>query len=127
MTASGAAFSAGLGRSSFAQLRHYTAAYREWGDGPPLVLVPGLAGGCELLGPLARLLAEHFRVISYQLRGEDECFALRQRFGLTDLVHDLAEFIAWQGLEQPAILGVSFGGVLAVEYATRFPGCLRAL
>ena len=46
--------------------------YKEWGEGPPLILVPGLAGGYELLGPLARLLAGHFRVISYQLRGEEE-------------------------------------------------------
>src|SRR5579883_3314743 len=115
MTASGAAFSAGLGRSSFAQLRHYTAAYREWGDGPPLILVPGLAGGFELLGPLARLLANHFRVISYQLRGEDNCFALRQPFDLQDLVEDLAEFVDSLCLESPTVFGVSFGGILALE------------
>src|ERR1700757_4817499 len=85
----GAQFSAGSGLSGCAQLTNYTAEYREWGDGPPLILVPGLAGGFELLGPLARLLASDFRVISYQLRGEDNVFALRQRFGLSDLVTDL--------------------------------------
>lgn len=127
LAASSAAFSAGTGRSGCAQLQHYTVAYREWGDGPPLVLVPGLAGGFELLGPVARLLAEHFRVISYQLRGEDDCFALRRRFGVSDLVDDLAEFIDWHCLECPAIFGVSFGGVLALEFAARFPSRLRSL
>jgi 3-oxoadipate enol-lactonase len=116
-----------LGRSGCAQLRHYTAEYREWGEGPPLVLIPGLAGGFELLGPLARLLAEHYRVISYQLRGEDDCFALRQRFGLEDLLSDLAEFMEWHCLERPAVCGVSFGGVLGVEFAVRYPHRLRAL
>src|SRR5206468_4959689 len=111
---SGAAFSPGLGRTGTAYLKHYNAQYCSWGDGPPLVLVPGLAGGYELLGPLARILAEHFRVISYQLRGEDDCFALRRRFGLTDLVDDLAEFLDWHCLEAPAVFGVSFGGVLAL-------------
>ena len=115
LAASGASFSAGLGRRGIANLRNYAAEYREWGDGPPLVLVPGLAGGFELLGPLARLLAEHFRVISYQLRGEDDCFALRRRFGLHDLVNDLAEMLDWHCLESPALCGVSFGGVLALE------------
>jgi pimeloyl-ACP methyl ester carboxylesterase len=110
-----------------AHLKHYSAAYREWGEGPPLVLVPGLAGGFELLGPLARLLARDYRVISYQLRGEDDCFALRQHFGLRDLVDDLAEFLSWQGLESPAVMGVSFGGVLALELAARFPHRLRQL
>src|SRR5438067_7606380 len=127
LSSSGAEFSAGVGRSGWAHLKHYSAEYREWGEGPPLVLVPGLAGGFELLGPLARLLAEDFRVISYQLRGEDDCFALRRRFGLQDLVSDLAEFLDWHCLESPAVLGVSFGGVLAVEFAARFPYRLRSL
>src|SRR3954447_1901208 len=104
----GSEFSAGAGRSGVAPLSHYTVSYREWGEGPPLVLVPGLAGGFELLGPLARQLARDFRVISYQLRGEDDCFALRRRFGLADLVEDLREFLDGLGLEQPALLGVSF-------------------
>jgi pimeloyl-ACP methyl ester carboxylesterase len=127
LTASGAAFLPDEARLGYVRLTHYTARYAEWGDGPPLVLVPGLAGGFELLGPLAGLLARHFRVISYQLRGEDDCFALRRHFGLADLVADLHEFLDWRGLEQPALLGVSFGGVLALELAVRHPGRLRAL
>jgi 3-oxoadipate enol-lactonase len=86
-----------------------------------------MAGGFELLGPLARLLAEQYRVISFQLRGEDDCFALRRRFGLADLVNDLAEFLDWHCLERPALCGVSFGGVLGLEFAARFPNRLRAL
>jgi pimeloyl-ACP methyl ester carboxylesterase len=124
---SGAAFSAGLGQSGFAHLKHYTVEYREWGEGPPLILVPGLAGGFELLGPLARILAQRFRVISYQLRGEDDCFALRQRFDLSDLVQDLAEFLDWQCLERPTVMGVSFGGALALEFSVRHPNRLNAL
>src|SRR3979409_640551 len=115
LDSSSAAFSAGSGRSGCAHLKHYTAEYREWGEGPPLVLVPGLAGGFELLGPLARLLADNFRVLSYQLRGEDNCFALRRPFGLMDLVNDLAEFLDWHCLETPTLLGVSFGGIVALE------------
>jgi pimeloyl-ACP methyl ester carboxylesterase len=127
LSASGASFGAGLGRSGCAQLKYYTARYQEWGDGPPVVLIPGLAGGFALLGPLAKLLAKHYRVISFQLRGEDDCFALRRRFGLQDLVNDVAEFLEWHCLERPALFGVSFGGVLALQFATRFPNRLRAL
>lgn len=127
LDASGAEFQAEEGRSGFAHLTHYTASYCEWGSGPPLILVPGLAGGYELLGPLARHLARHHRVISYQLRGEEDCFALRRSFGLEDLVRDLAEFIAFHQLERPAVMGVSFGGVLALEYAVRYPLGLRSL
>jgi pimeloyl-ACP methyl ester carboxylesterase len=127
LEASGAEFSAGTGQTGCAQLTHYTAAYCEWGEGPPLVLVPGLAGGYELLGPLAKLLSRHFRVISYHLRGEDDCFALRRSFGLSDLVDDLGEFLDCLGLEAPSLLGVSFGGVLALEYALSRPHRLSSL
>ena len=127
IAASGAEFSAGEGRQGCCHLKHYTAEYREWGEGPPLVVIPGLAGGFGLLGPLARLLSAHFRVISYQLRGEDDCFALRRRFDLQDLVADLAEFLDWHYLERPALLGVSFGGVLGLEFAARYPHRLGAL
>jgi pimeloyl-ACP methyl ester carboxylesterase len=127
LSGSGAEFSPGVGRSGLAHLKHYTVRYCVWGDGQPLVLVPGLAGGFELLGPLARLLSRDFQVISYQLRGEDDCFALRRRFDLPDLVADLREFLDWFGLERPPLLGVSFGGVLALELAMRWPNRLQAL
>jgi pimeloyl-ACP methyl ester carboxylesterase len=127
LAASGAEFSPEAGQTGFADLRHYTARFCEWGDGPPLVLVPGLAGGFELLGPLARLLAQNFRIISYQLRGEDDCFALRRRFDLSDLVEDLNEFLDWRGLECPNVMGVSFGGALVLELAARRPYRLKSL
>ncbi len=127
LSESGAQFSPETGRAGCAHLKHYTAQYCVWGEGPPLVLVPGLAGGFELLGPLARLLARDFQVISYQLRGEDDCFALRRHFDLTDLADDLGELLDWFGLERPPVMGVSFGGVLALELAARWPGRLQSL
>ncbi|MCI0685233.1 MAG: alpha/beta hydrolase [Gemmataceae bacterium] len=124
---SGATYRPIDGRTGYAHLTHYTAEYCEWGAGPPLILIPGLAGGIRLLGLLANNLARDFRVIAYQLRGEDNCFAMRRPFGLQDLVDDLAEFIAWRGLEAPPILGVSFGGAIAMEFAARFPLRLNRL
>jgi 3-oxoadipate enol-lactonase len=124
---SGEQFNGDPATSGCAHLKHYTVNYREWGEGPPLVLVPGLAGGFELLGPLARRLAKHYRVISYHLRGEDDCFALRRPFGLSDLVEDLAEFLDWHCLENPAVMGVSFGGIVGLEFAARLPNRLRRL
>ncbi len=110
-----------------ADLRYYNASFCEWGDGPPLILIPGLAGGYELVAPFARALAKRFRVISFQLRGEDDCFALRRRFWLRDLVGDIREFADWHGLERPLIAGVSFGGLLALEYAAAHPSLVSGV
>ncbi len=124
---SAAGFRASDGQTGVADLLHYNAHFCEWGRGQPIVLIPGLAGGYDLLGPVAQELARHYRVISYQLRGEGDCFALRRRFGWRDLIEDLHEFIGWHGLERPVLCGVSFGGVLALEYAARFPNAVQAV
>lgn len=108
-------------------LRGYTARYGIWGEGPPLVVVPGLAGGMNLLEPLLRVLSRDFRVFAYDLRGEEDSFALRRRFGLIDLADDLAELLDHFNLEAPPVLGVSFGGAIALELALRRPARLQSL
>ncbi len=126
-TSSGAQFCPSGGSTGFANLQNYTARYCVWGTGTPIVLIPGLGGGFELLGPLATHLARDFQVISYQLRGEDDCFALRRHFGLNDLVADLHEFLDFMGLERPPVFGVSFGALLAMELAATHPQRLESL
>ena len=103
------------------------ADYEVLGEGPPLVLVPGLAGGARLLRPQAEALARHFQVISYELRGEDDLFAVRRQFGVNDLVDDLAELLDSLGLESPLVMGVSFGGAVALAFATRYRHRLSGL
>lgn len=115
------------GSSNFVHLTKYTAELRQIGSGPPLILIPGLAGGYGLLGPLAKSLADTHHVYSYQLRGENDCFVLRHPFELDDLVEDLAELIDTLKLENPTIMGVSFGAIIALKFAIRYPGRLHRL
>jgi pimeloyl-ACP methyl ester carboxylesterase len=107
--------------SSFVHLGKYTAELHESGTGSPIVLIPGLAGGSDLLGPLARTLAADHHVFRYQLRGENDCFVLRHPFNLDDLVEDLAELLDTLRLERPTIMGLSFGGLIALKFAIRYP------
>ncbi len=98
----------------------YTAEYVVRGTGEPIVLVPGLAGGIGLLRPMIESLAESHQVIALEIRGEKSCLCERS-FHFDRLVRDLAESIEELRLESPGILGVSFGGAIALDYATRFP------
>jgi pimeloyl-ACP methyl ester carboxylesterase len=124
---SDAEFRRSIARRGMADLRHYSAEFCEWGAGPPLILLPGLAGGYELLASFADVLSSRFHVISPQLRGETDCFALRKRFGLRDMVEDIREFIEWMGLERPIVCGVSFGGLLALELGATYPNLPAAI
>jgi pimeloyl-ACP methyl ester carboxylesterase len=102
------------------------------GRGDPLVIVPGLAGSWKLLLPLARVLAQQFDVIVPGMRGDGFVWgAFEQpapRMGdVSGYADDLASILSQLGLECPALLGVSFGGAIALEYAVQHPQQISAL
>jgi 3-oxoadipate enol-lactonase len=102
------------------------------GKGEPLVLVPGLAGSWKLLLPLARRLARRFEVITYGLRGDGAppIGFSGTRCGVWHLgghADDLASLIRELGLECPAVVGVSFGGAIALQMAVEHSQRLGAL
>jgi pimeloyl-ACP methyl ester carboxylesterase len=97
------------------------------GQGDPIVLVPGLAGGCELLAPLARRLARRHEVILYSLRGDRGLDGGPVAACVGTYALDLARVIEGLRLERPTVMGVSFGGAVALEFAVEFPHRLGAL
>lgn len=104
----------------------YTAEYYVRGQGDPLVLVPGLAGGTGLLRPLIDALCVDRQVITFELRGEKSCI-LDRSFELDRLSRDLRELMDTLGIEKPELMGVSFGGAVAFDFATRWPRRIESL
>ena len=104
--------------------------FRVVGEGPSIVV---LHGGPDfdydyLLPDLDRL-AERFRVIYYDQRGRGRS-ADGVRPGDVSIVsemNDLDQVRIQFGLETMAVLGHSWGAVLAMEYATRHPERLSRL
>jgi pimeloyl-ACP methyl ester carboxylesterase len=90
------------------------------GEGEPIVLLHGLCGGQQLVLPLAEQLARHRRVIVPQLRGENWSFCV-QSHSLADLAGDVGALIESLRLERPALMGVSFGAAVALEFAVKTP------
>jgi len=97
------------------------------GRGEPIVLVPGLAGGWELLVPLAQRLARRHEVILTGLRGDGGLDGRPVAAHVGDYARDLAGLIEQLGLERPTVMGVSFGAAVALELAVEFPHRLGGL
>ncbi len=91
------------------------------GRGEPIVLVPGLAGGRGLLAPLARRLARRNQVILPSLRGDRGVLGTSPARDVADHADELARALDRLGLERPILMGVSFGGAVALEYAVTHP------
>ncbi|HEX8201342.1 MAG TPA: alpha/beta hydrolase, partial [Isosphaeraceae bacterium] len=119
-------FSSGGARSVLAGVG-WDADVARMGRGEPIVLVPGLAGGWELLVPLATRLARRHEVILTGLRGDRGPGHRPLGAGVGEYARDLAGRIEQLGLERPTVLGVSFGAAVALELAVESPHRLGAL
>ena len=98
---------------------------RAVGDGPPIVV---LHGGPEFdhryLLPELDAMASSFRLVYYDQRGRGRS-ANGVRPGDVTIASEIEDVDAVRchfGLERIAVLGHSWGGLLALEYAVRRPG-----
>jgi len=83
------------------------------GDGPPLILIPGIQGRHEWMRPAVRALARTHQVLTFSLEPSDGSF--------DPWLEQIDDAIARVPSSRAAIVGVSFGGVIAACYAGRRP------
>ena len=99
--------------------------YRTWeGDGPPLVLIHGLASSMYIWDYVAPVLAARFSVIAYDQRGHGQSDKPDGGYDLDTMFRDLEALISALNIDKPVIVGHSWGATLALGYAAAHPeGC----
>jgi pimeloyl-ACP methyl ester carboxylesterase len=92
------------------------------GRGTPIVLIPGLQGRWEWMRPAVDALAKHHRVITFSLCDERTSpFVCDPAKKFENYVAQVGEALDRTGIDQAIIAGVSYGGLIATEYAARRP------
>jgi len=92
------------------------------GSGPPVVVVQPLQGRWQWMQRFLDALAERCRVITYTLAGDfGSDRPLDSSSGFDTYVGQLKDVIDGTGLERTALCGISFGGTIAVRYASLYP------
>lgn len=95
------------------------------GNGPDVILIPGLASPRRVWDRTAEQLKGRYRLHLVQIRGfGDDAAANASGPVLEPFVDDLAGYIRDSGLEKPAVIGHSMGGLTAAMIAARYPGLL---
>lgn len=98
------------------------------GNGPPLVLVPGIQGRWEYLRPAVDALASSFRVLTFPLCGEPGSDIRFDRArGLDNYADQIRRVLDDRHIDRAAICGVSFGGLAALRFAATHPDRTSAL
>lgn len=102
--------------------------YEEQGEGDLLVLIPGFASGAWSWSWQADELAEMFRVITFDPRGVAKSKIIDGgAVSIEGITSDIAAMLNALSLEKAHILGISFGGFVAQEFAIRHPQRLKKL
>ena len=98
------------------------------GTGTPVVIMPGIQGRWEWLGPAIDALAERCRVITFSLCDEPTSgFRYDPTLGIDNYLAQLDEAFERAGLDEAILVGVSYSGPIATEFAARNPSRVRGL
>jgi pimeloyl-ACP methyl ester carboxylesterase len=97
------------------------------GSGPPIVLLHGVGLNQSIWAEQVTALAADFQVITYDLLGHGRSTAGSANAALADWVDQLNGVARDLALEKFALVGFSFGGLIAQAYAVRYPRMIERL
>src|SRR5580704_6526029 len=102
--------------------------YERAGQGAPLLFISGTGGDLRVKpnvfdGPLAR----SFDVLAYDQRGLGRSSKPDVDYAMADYADDAAALMDAIGWASARVVGVSFGGMVAQEFALRHPGKVERL
>ncbi|NJN94052.1 MAG: alpha/beta hydrolase [Anaerolineales bacterium] len=102
---------------------------REWpGDQTPFVLLHGLSSNCRTWEAVAACLAAAgHRVVTVDQRGHGLSDKPSEGYDFATITADLSRLLAALSLEQPIVVGQSWGGNVVLEFGARYPDLARGL
>lgn len=101
--------------------------YETHGEGEPLVLIPGFTNGLWLWFKQTKAFARRFRTIVFDPRGVGRSEGGRAPATIRGCADDVAALLSALGVERAHVLGASFGGFVAQEFALAHPRHLDKL
>lgn len=102
--------------------------YEEYGQGPPVVLIHGLAGDCSAWQAQIDRLQRNFRVIAFDNRGAGRSSAPDYPYTTRHFADDTVGLLDAVGVTEPAhVIGRSMGGAIAQEVALGHPHRVRSM
>lgn len=101
--------------------------YEEQGEGAPLLLIPGFGTGLWIWFKQIPAFAEEFRTVAFDQRGIARSDAPDEPVTIRTIADDVAALMKALGVESAHILGASFGGFVAQEFALAHTRMTRSL
>lgn len=101
--------------------------YEEKGEGPPLMLVPGLSGSGAFFISQVPELSKSFRTIVHDHRGAGRSTHSRIEYSVEQMANDALRLMDALGIDSAHLVGHSTGGAIGQVIATEHPERLQSL
>ena len=105
----------------------HSIAYRLAGEGPALVLLHGFLCDSRCWRTQLQALSDGFAVVAWDAPGAGASSDPPEVFTIGDWAETLAAFLDSLSIERAHLLGLSWGGLLAQEFARRSPARVQTL
>ena len=111
----------------YAQVGDIKLYYEEHGDGPPILLIPGLGADTRLFARVVPLLAVRHRVVVLDPRGSGQSDKPTGQYRIEQMADDVAGLFATLGVGSADVVGYSMGGKIALQLAAGHPELVNHL
>jgi pimeloyl-ACP methyl ester carboxylesterase len=113
----------------FADVNGVRLYYESAGAGPAVVFVHGFGCGIRSWDPQTQALARAYRVVAYDVRGHglSDAPADAAAYSQPISVEDLRGLLTALGIPRAAVVGLSMGGNIALNFALAHPTMVSAL
>lgn len=101
--------------------------WEEHGGGPPLVLIMGLGYTSEMWHRMLPAFASQYRTIIFDNRGVGRSQVPETPYTIADMAADAAAVMDAAAIDRAHVFGISMGGLIAQEFAIRYPARVRSL
>ena len=97
------------------------------GTGSPLVMIHGAQGDQTMFNNFAPPFTQNYRVLTFDQRGSGLSEKPHGDYSIAQLADDTAALMTHVGFDRADIIGVSMGGMIAQEFALRYPARMQTL
>lgn len=101
--------------------------YKEYGEGPPVLILHGLFGTLDNWQTIAKGLSDHFTVFILDLRNHGKSPHTDGVYDYPTLAEDIATFMQERWIFNAHIIGHSMGGKVAMQLAMHYPDLVKKL
>jgi pimeloyl-ACP methyl ester carboxylesterase len=105
----------------FVTIHGHRRAYVKTGQGPALLLLHGLGCDHTTWEPVIDALARRYTVIAPDLLGHGRSDKPRADYSVGGYANGMRDLITVLGIDKVTVLGHSFGGGVAMQFAYQFP------